>query len=116
MLMKMSWLMVSGLTMVRIHNQSKKIGLQDQNYLDQFLDPFIYAFLFKDNIVEYSTESKPDRLKELQTFTESALKKDKEDATENTLTTTTTEKSNQLGIMIRNAKVHPNIIPTIIVV
>ena len=66
-------------------------------------------FLFlKDNIVEYSTESKPDRLKELQTFTESALDKDNEDATENILTTTTTEKSNQLGIMMRDFKLYTN--------
>ena len=68
----------------------------------------VFFFLLKDNIVEYSTESKPDRLKELQTFTESALNKDNEDATENILTTTTTEKSNQLGIMMSNFKMYTN--------
>ena len=50
----------------------------------------------KDNVIEYTTESKPDRLKDLQTFTESALNKE-EDVTENTFTTTSTEKSNQSG-------------------
>ena len=56
-----------------------------------------FLFIFdKDNVVEYTTESKPDRLKDLQTFTESALNKE-EDVTENTFTTTSTEKSNQSG-------------------
>ena len=63
-----------------------------------------FLFLPLDNIVQYSTESSPNRLKELQTFTESALNRDNEDATENTLTTTSTEQSNQLGTKIRNWK------------
>ena len=54
-------------------------------------------FIFDtDNVVEYTTESKPDRLKDLQTFTETALNKE-EDVTENTFTTTSTEKSNPSG-------------------
>ena len=68
-----------------------------------------FQFFALDNIVQYSTESAPNRLKELQTFTESALNRDKEDATEDTLTTTSTEKSNQLGNKIKKiVKMHPS--------
>jgi len=75
-------------------------GFDTENEVDGNKNALVDGFWINDdNVVEYSTESKPDRLKDLQTFTETALNKE-EPVTEYSFTTTSTMTSKYLNLSL----------------